>query len=220
MITIKNLTKLYGQTSVLNQINLHISQNKITFIMGKNGAGKTTLFKCLLGLEKFEGEILFNGSYLNHNRKHIYAVFDDSPLYLNLNGYQNIKLLLLNSVSESKIKEVSNKFLNQNLLKKKVKTYSYGQRKKLSLIIGILSEPRYLLLDEISNGLDFETMRSLQKELKELAKNTTIVTTGHQFEFYESIIDELFILNDSHIIQIDYTKSGGALSDLYSKHIN
>lgn len=219
MITIKNLKKQYGNNIVLDQINLEISQNKITFIMGKNGSGKTTFFKCLLGLEKSKGDILYNGCKLDQTRNDIYVVFDDSPLYLNLNGYQNIQLLLGKFVSKSKIVEITNKFFNKDLLRKKVKTYSYGQRKKLNLVIGILSNPRYLFLDEISNGLDFETMNLLKKELVNISKNTTIITTGHQFEFYESIIDELFLLNDSFITKMEYKKTGGDLSDLYAKHI-
>lgn len=219
MITIKNLKKQYGNTVILDQINFEIPRNKITFIMGKNGSGKTTLFKCLLGLEKSEGNILYNGYNLDQTRNDIYVVFDDSPLYLNLNGYQNIHLFLNESISKSRIEEVTNKFLNKDLLKKKTKTYSYGQRKKLSLIIGILSNPRYLFLDEISNGLDFDTMNILKNELKNISKNTTVITTGHQFEFYESIIDEIFLLNDSNIEKVEYKETGGNLSDLYTKYI-
>ncbi|MEK4223106.1 ATP-binding cassette domain-containing protein [Bacillus sp. FSL W8-0116] len=220
MIDIINLTKTYRNKTVLDKINVQIPPNKIAFIMGENGAGKTTLLKCLLELEEYSGKILYDGKTIDEVRNDIHVVYDDSPFYLNLNGYKNIELLLTNRIQKEQIREVANAYLSHDILKNKVKKYSYGQRKKLSLIIATLSQPKYLLMDEVSNGLDYDSMQFLKTTLKEWSKNMTIITTGHQFDFYAPIIDELFILKQSKLTKLNnFKESGGDLVEAYKKYI-
>ncbi|WP_350301349.1 ATP-binding cassette domain-containing protein [Peribacillus frigoritolerans] len=218
MISISNLVKSYKKKIILGDLNFKIPENKISFLMGENGVGKTTLIKCLLNLENYQGEILFDGNQFSSAKNDIYVVYDDTPFYLHLSGYKNITLLLNKKVTLDRVKEVASHYLNDDILKSKVKGYSYGQRKKLSLIIATLSEPKYLFLDEVSNGLDFETMEFLKEKLQEWSKNMTILTVGHQFDFYSTIIDELFLLKDSSITHItDYSKESGELSEIYKR---
>ncbi|KLO20910.1 ABC transporter ATPase [Marinitoga sp. 1197] len=220
MITVENLTKSYGNNLIFENANILIPENKITLFIGANGSGKTTLLKCLLNLEGYKGKILYNRKHLNEIRDTVYVVYNDTPLYYNLSGYKNIELLLNKKVSIQKIKETSYRFFKDEILKVKVKHYSHGQRKILSLIIAILSNPRYLFADEIANGLDYNTKLILKHLIKKWSKKTTIIMMGHQFEFYNDIIDELFALKNHSIIKInDFNRYGGDLSEIYKNFI-
>ncbi|MDI6604472.1 MAG: ABC transporter ATP-binding protein [Thermoanaerobacteraceae bacterium] len=220
MISINNLTKSYKKNIIFDNVNILIPGNKIIFLMGENGSGKTTLFKCLLNLEDYNGEILYDGKSLDKVRNEVYVIYDDSPFYLNLNGYRNIELLLNKNIGIEEIKQIASMFLKHEVLKLKVKNYSYGQRKKLSLIIALLLKPKYLLMDEVSNGLDYDTMLLLKNIIQEWSKKMTIIMTGHQFEFYDDIIEELFILKEHSIIKVNnFKESGDDLGAVYKEYI-
>lgn len=220
MIKIDDLTKSYGNKTVFNRLNMNIEKNKVTFLMGENGAGKTTLLKCLLKLEPFEGGILHDGEPLEAVRSKVHVIYDDSPFYNHLSGYQNIKLLINKPAGKEELEQLSQKFLSRALLKKKVKTYSYGQKKKLALMIAALNKPSYLFLDEISNGLDYRSMMELQELINDWSSRMTIVAAGHQFEFYSSIVDQLYVLKDGSAIHIDNFKTNGAeLGDVYKEYL-
>lgn len=219
MIKVDSLTKSYGKNIILNNVSIEIPANKFSFIMGQNGNGKTTFFKCLLNLEKYIGRILFDNKSFNDILGQIYAIYDDSPLYSHLTGYQNIYLLTQDKNNYNRLNNDTKNLLSESVLKRKVKEYSYGQKKKLSIMIAILLEPKYLVIDEISNGLDYETMKWLREELKELSKKTTIIATGHQFDFYNDIIDNLFIVSDKNIVQVGEKDRNEGLLNVYEKLI-
>ncbi|MCL1935536.1 MAG: ATP-binding cassette domain-containing protein [Defluviitaleaceae bacterium] len=218
MININNLNKKYSSKIVLDNINLKLDNNKIHFLVGKNGSGKTTLFKCLLGLEKYEGDIFYNELSLVNVRNKINIIFDDVPFYNNLNGYQNIKLLTIESKEMYSDKLILDLLTNKKLTEK-VKNYSLGERKKLAIICSIILKPKYLFLDEISNGLDIETSDILKNILTDLKKDCLIIATGHHFDFYKDIVDDLLILNNGNINHlIDYKKNGDNIYDIYKKY--
>ncbi|HFD2040158.1 TPA: ATP-binding cassette domain-containing protein [Clostridium perfringens] len=219
MIEIRRLNKSYKNNVIFNECTISFESNKINFLMGANGQGKTTLFKCLLNLDNYSGEILFDDYKFKDIINNIFAIYDDSPLYLNLTGLQNISIFLERKVSKHEYEAFQN-ILSNRILERKVKEYSYGQKKILSIIIAFLKAPKYLIIDEISNGLDFETMIWLKDNLKLLSKNTTIIATGHQFEFYNNIIDNLYIINDKKIVQVDKKFKDKGLSSVYEQFIS
>ncbi|MFV0314708.1 MAG: ATP-binding cassette domain-containing protein [Anaerotignum sp.] len=221
MIEVNNLSKSYSKKEVLGNVNLNISDQGLFFLMGRNGSGKTTFIKCLLGLETYCGSISFSKKPVNSVREDVYAIYDDVPLFEELNGYQNINLLIGKTSSFSRPSIDYLKLLSERKLKEKAKVYSLGERKKLLLIAAILSKPKYLIIDEISNGLDIEALEVLKEHLAKLKINTVILATGHHFEFYESITDELLILHDSTITHIaNYQKGEESLHDFYAKFIS
>lgn len=218
MIEFINVYKKYGKNNLFDNVNFKISNNSFAFIMGANGEGKTTLFKCLLNLERFQGNILFDGKKFNKVIKNIFAIYDDVPFYMNLTGFQNIKLISYKKFSLEYIERNLKTLLSIDKLNKKVSTYSYGEKKKLAIIIAILLKPKYLIIDELSNGLDFETISWLKENIKSIFNKSTIIATGHQFEFYEDIIDELFIIKNKKIILLEDRVEG--LSNVYKKFIS
>ncbi|MBC2370848.1 ATP-binding cassette domain-containing protein [Listeria booriae] len=214
MIQIINLSKNYKKQQVLKSIYLNFETPGFYFFLGKNGAGKTTFFKCLTGFEKFTGEI----NILNERSSDNYfgVMFSELMLYLNLSGENCIKALCINNLIDSEWQFVKNYFSDIKL-EKKVKDYSLGQQKLLTLLILILNDAKVLVLDEVSNGLDYETSSSIKALLSELKKEKIILSCGHQFEFYEGIIDSLYVLNDGEINKIE--EENYNLGEVYEKYI-
>ncbi len=210
MIQIENLTKTYNKNIIFQNVNLLLENGNIYFILGKNGSGKTTFIKCLLNLEKYQGKI----TYLPNSSKDIFAIYDDIPLYANLNGYDNIRLFV-GSTFYDKQKIDSFEGLSPSLLSKKTAYYSLGERKKLLLIAALLKKPRYLILDEIANGLDIDSLKWLTTQLDKQKNNCLILVTGHYLEFYEKILDEIIIIQNKNIHKIE--KGGQPLYELYEK---
>lgn len=222
MIKFVNFAKYYNNQAILKDVNLEIADNKITFIMGKNGAGKTTLVKCMLGLEDYAGEIQYDlGVPENEEKKKILAIWDEFPFYDGMSGLNNLYVFSEGLKSRREILEIAQKYLGKEILKRKVKSYSYGQRKKLSLILVEILEPQIVVMDEVSNGLDYETMVYLKKYIRKLAKSATIVLMGHQFEFYNDLIEEMVVIKKSSIktLEKDFQNSGHQLEEIYEEEL-
>lgn len=214
-LDLKGFSKNYKSVEILNNIHLEFKENKVNFILGKNGAGKTTLFKCILGLEDYCGGIFYKNINLNtKNKVKVFCIFDDTPFYKNISGKDNVQLFL--SMYNIKNKNIEQNLLNEDILKRKVSTYSYGQRKKLSLIIAKIINPDILLLDEVSNGLDYETIIYLKKEIMALKNGRVLILTGHQLDFYNEIVDDIFVMKDNNIIKVEEKEN---LGDIYERYI-
>jgi len=179
MIQVKNFSKSYSNQIIIKESNFEIKSQRISFLMGPNGAGKTTTIKCLMGMENYLGEILFDGKKIDQVRDRCLVIWDDCPFYTNLSGFQNLLIFGEGKKSKNEIKEIASKYLDYHTIKNKVKTYSYGQKKKLALVLVEILEPKYLIMDEISNGLDFDMIRNLQKSIKSWSNSMTIILTGH-----------------------------------------
>lgn len=222
MIKFVNFAKYYNNQAILKDVNLEIADNKITFIMGKNGSGKTTLVKCMLGLEDYAGEIQYDlGVSENEEKKRILAIWDEFPFYDGMTGLNNLYVFSEGMKSQREILEIAQKYLGKEILKRKVKSYSYGQRKKLSLILVEILEPQIVVMDEVSTGLDYETMVYLKKYIRELAKSATIVLMGHQFEFYNDLIEEMVVIKKGSMktLEKDFQNSGHQLEEIYEEEL-
>ncbi len=220
MIQTVNLRKTYRKRVIFEHVNLSIPAHRFTFIAGQNGSGKTTLLKCLLGLERYEGDILFENQSVQSHRPRMYALYDHSPLYDHLTGLQNIKVLHHEELSYEQITQKAEPILDPELLQEKVQHYSYGQRKKLSLLIALLHEPDYLFLDEVSHGLDYDSLLELKTMLKEQLQGITVIATGHQFDFYEDLVDSVIMIANQTTTQIDHVKENGDdLVEIYRNHM-
>lgn len=210
MLTINNLSKNYGHKTILKDINIVFPNKKIHFILGKNGSGKTTLYKCILNLEKFHGEI-------NTKQSIIYCIYDEQPFYLNLSGLQNIELYKM--IYDIKtVTTIDEAFLDMDTLKKKVKNYSYGQRKKLALLIADFIKPSIILLDEASNGLDYETIKYLKNRLMIWKEYSTVLISGHQLDFYNSVVDSVYVLKEGTLFQVK-NQENWKLEDIYEQYL-
>jgi ABC-2 type transport system ATP-binding protein len=202
------VSKNYNGKAIFDDLNIAFHNYELNFLLGKNGVGKTTLFKCIMGLEDYSGNI-------SVNREKLFCIYDDTPFYPDLSGYKNI-LLFKKIYQISGEIDIDYNLIDKDLLKKKVKTYSYGQRKKLAIMMVNIINPDIILLDEITNGLDYETIKYLKEQFISWKKNKIVVATGHQLDFYNSLVDQIFIIKNKTIYKLSSVQ-GSSLEEIYEE---
>jgi ABC-2 type transport system ATP-binding protein len=187
------LSKTYGKTHALDQVNLTIQQGDIYGFIGKNGAGKTTLIRVIAGIaEPTSGNFsLFGESEFKkiiQARRRMAAVVESPALHLNLSAYDNLKLqcilLGIQEDHDAVIQDVLKQVDLEKLLierKKKSKNFSLGMRQRLGIAMALISKPTFLILDEPNNGLDPEGIRDLRQLLLKLNKEQglTMLISSH-----------------------------------------
>ena len=210
MLELKNITKSFGKTPVLNHINLSIEDGQIVSILGPSGSGKTTLLNLILGItEADEGSILYNDTDLTRvpmENRGFNIVFQDYALFPNLNAYENITYGLRNKPDISTKEEVNDliKLLGLNEhLDKRIDQLSGGQKQRVALARTMVMKPRVLLLDEPLSALDGVIKESIKDRIKAIARDyhlTTIIVT-HDPEEALTLSDKVLIINDGSISQ-------------------
>lgn len=195
MLTISNLSKSYGKKQVLNAIDLTFKPGEINGIVGVNGAGKTTLFKCIAGLESFQGQI----SYTHQTLKNSIGFLATNPNFLSkITGREYLQLVC----NARKIKNVD--FEQKNIfdlpLHEYAETYSTGMKKKLALTGVLLQENDIFILDEPFNGVDIHSNIIIQELVLALKqKNKIVILSSHIFATLEATCDHLHYLKGGKI---------------------
>jgi ABC-type multidrug transport system ATPase subunit len=197
MLAIKDVTKRFGGTAVLDAVTVEMPARSVNFLMGPNGAGKTTLIRCILGLHRYRGSITWDGAPIDPAARRVCPVFDHAPFHAALTGMQNLKVLAPESVDGSSV------YLSRDVLRRKVKGYSHGERMRLALTAALNSGAELVVLDEPTNGLDRDTMHQLKADIRARATTTTFIVTGHNLEFYDDVVDNLFVLKDGTVMRTD-----------------
>ncbi|AYF99858.1 ATP-binding cassette domain-containing protein [Lactococcus allomyrinae] len=193
-----DLALKFNEQVIFKHANVSFESGKISFVMAPNGTGKTTLIKLLTGLLKVDKGVIAN-SVQNFD---CFVLFDKLSLYGNLTGLENIKLFTEFKIHQRKIEKIALSYFSKKVLNKKVKNYSLGEGKKLSLIIWELLKPQITIMDEVTNGLDYETLKTLREKLNDSKMGKIVLLTGHQFEFYEEMIDSLYVIKNNQIVEI------------------
>ncbi len=217
-IEIENLSKCFRSrtktTQALKQIHLEIESGEILCILGHNGAGKTTLVKSICGLLKpDEGAVRLDGKVVHENLSYAHrqcgAVLEGSRnIYYYLSAYENLRYFgLLNGLSQKEIDEKAAYYLELFDLKEfrdvPANSFSRGMQQKVAVIIALMKEPKVLLLDEPTLGLDIISADSVIHILKQLAeqKKMTIVVTTHDINLIEQLNCRLVFLNAGEVIR-------------------
>ena len=194
IISVKNLSKDFGQERVLHSVTRDFEKGRIHGIVGNNGSGKTVLMKCICGfLIPTEGEVIVNGKRVGKDVDFPpgLGLIIETPGFLpNMTGVKNLELLasLNKKIGLEEIAAAIRRVGLDPLMKKPVGKYSLGMRQRLGIAQAIMEDPTLLILDEPLNGLDkhgVREMRQLIKGLKEQSK--TILLASHN----QGDIDEL-----------------------------
>lgn len=199
-LQITHLTKSYGKTIILDNVNLSIDRGEIVGLLGRNGAGKSTLMKCIVGLvRKDSGTIKFNGVVPN---KFGYLI-EYPAFYPNLSAYDNLKIFasILN-VSDKRIKDIIDIVGLTKHGDKIFANYSLGMKQRLGLGRVLLTDPDLLILDEPFNGLDPSGIIEIRELLKELAKSgKSILISSHNLPEIERIVNQINLLHNTKIVK-------------------
>ncbi|WP_457751285.1 ATP-binding cassette domain-containing protein [Thermococcus sp.] len=203
-LEIRGLKKSYGDFLALKGIDLEVEEGEVFALLGPNGAGKTTLIRILAeGLGYDSGEIFVFGKPLTKETARLVGyVPQESVSYDLLTVEENLKFYAdLYDAPYSKIRKLLNEFKLPP--SKKARELSGGQMKKLSLAIALLHEPKVLMLDEPSNGLDVPSRRELWNLLLRLRKEgRTILLATHYMEEAERLADRVAIISDGKVVKV------------------
>jgi ABC-2 type transport system ATP-binding protein len=207
MISIENLSKEYGTRQVLKNINLTFEKGNVYGIIGENGAGKTTLFKCIAGIEKYNGIIRSNYKIL----KNQLGFLQTEPYFFSkITGYEYVQLLC--NAREISIKNIEKKNIFELPLNQYAITYSTGMKKKLALTAILLQNNDFFILDEPFNGVDIQSnilITEIIHKLKELDK--TIIISSHIFSTLNDTCDEIHLLKNGAFIKHAFKEDFGKL---------
>jgi ABC-2 type transport system ATP-binding protein len=225
-IKLNNVNKIYENIHALKDLSLNVEKGQIFAYLGPNGAGKTTTIELLLGLIKpSSGEVkLLNANpYYDDEesievRRKIGVMLDSAILYFDLTGLEN--LIYWGELYGLDVKK-ANKIANENLKllqllewkDKKVSEYSHGMRKRLAFARTIIHNPEILILDEPTNGIDFESREIIRDIIKKLSKKgKTIFFSSHDLEEVQKVCTNLAIINKGQLL------FNGSLTDFELKY--
>lgn len=203
-LSIKNLSKKYGENSVLNKIEFTLNQGEIISIIGASGCGKTTLLKCITGLcDIDEGEIKINLKPIHKlppNKRNIGYVFQESPLFPHLNIFENIVFNMRKFDSE-KLDFLLDRIQIKHLKKRYPHEISGGENQRTAVIRSLIRNPDLFLLDEPFTNLDKVTKEHTKELIFDIIKETktTTILVNHDIQDSLELSDRLLVLDESNI---------------------
>ena len=192
MITIKNLSKSYGNNQVFKDINLNLHKGNVYGFVGENGAGKTTLFRCIAGFENYRGKIISDYKIL---KNHL-GFLQTHPFFMSrITGWEYLKLLsIARNIKTENFKE---KNIFKLPLNQYTDTYSTGMIKKLALMGILLQQNDIFILDEPFNGVDIHSNILISEIIAKLKSlNKIILISSHIFSALSDCSDEIRLLKN------------------------
>ncbi|MDE5699312.1 MAG: ATP-binding cassette domain-containing protein [Lachnospiraceae bacterium] len=230
IIETDSLTKGTGSQMRVNHIDLRIPEGCVYGFLGPNGAGKTTTLKLLLGLLKpTAGTItIFGQKMTDKNRlsimKHTGSLIESPSFYGHLTGLENLQIVAkLKKVPASEITNVLKTVRLYEQRDKKVKQYSLGMKQRLGIAMALLGNPRVLILDEPTNGLDPAGIQEIREFIKELPiiRQMTVLVSSHLLSEMEQMADMVGIINHGRLIfqgtLASLESQGDSLEDAFLK---
>ncbi|MGE6577277.1 ABC transporter ATP-binding protein [Paenibacillus xylanexedens] len=203
-----NLSKSYGGTNRVHQVNLAVETGQIFGFLGPNGAGKTTTLKMLLGLIKpTEGTVKVFGKDLNKHRPSILnqtgSLIESPSYYGHLTGLENMKVMQrLRNVPHKNIDEALKIVRLENQKHKQADQYSLGMKQRLGIAMALLAFPSLLILDEPTNGLDPAGIGEIRELIKSLPGQygITVLLSSHLLSEIEQIATSVGIISDGKLL--------------------
>lgn len=213
-IQVNNITKIYGAQKALNNVSFEVSGNEIVGFLGPNGAGKSTMMKILTcyipptaGSAKVFGFDIAEQSI--EVRKHIGYLPEHNPLYLDMYVKEFLEFVggiyklknIKNRVAE--MIEITGLQIEQN---KKIGALSKGYRQRVGLAQAMIHNPKVLIMDEPTTGLDPNQLEEIRALIKSLGKEKTVMLSTHIMQEVEAICDKVIIINKGEIVANDETQ--------------
>lgn len=222
IVSVGNLSKIYGTNEVLKKVNLKIYPGEVLGFVGRNGAGKSTFIHIITGItHKSSGnfKVFGNANVITSDVKKKLGVMPDvSNLYDHMKGIAFLKYMGELAGDKRKKREYRKLFKEVGLEgaeNKRIKSYSFGMKKKICIAQALLGNPQLIILDEPTSGVDPESAIKIRRLILKLKnEGKTILLTSHNLEEIEKVSDRVAILNDGAIKKI------GAPEELKFKNDN
>jgi lantibiotic transport system ATP-binding protein len=208
IVKTENLVKNFNNVNSVDNVNLKVREGEVYGFLGPNGAGKSTTIKMILGLIKpTSGEISVFGKSIRNNReeilKDIGALVESPSYYGHLTAYENLDIL--RRVLRINKEEIEKKLKLVNLWdarNKKVREFSLGMKQRLGIAQALMGDPKLLILDEPTNGLDPAGIIEIRNLIKYLAKEEkiTIIISSHILSEIELVATEVAVINKGKLL--------------------
>lgn len=218
-ISISNLSKKYGEQTVLNNINFEIGEGEVVGFLGPNGAGKTTTMKILAGALGYQnGSAKICGMEVSQNQLKTSSLVgylpEQNPLYNDMYVKEYLLFVAetykLGKEKEQRVNELIDKVGLRPEFHKKIGQLSKGYRQRVGLAQALIPNPRVLILDEPTTGLDPNQLEEIRGLIREIGKDKTVLLSTHIMQEIKAICNRVIVINKGEIVA-DY-------SDLSSIH--
>lgn len=219
ILEIKNLTKYYGKILAVKNLSLSLNEGEVFGFIGPNGAGKSTTIRAIMNLvNKTEGKIFLNGEELTKEATELKKLIGYLPSEINLYDDLTVRQMLdyhasfyKEDLSKRRKALVKRLKLNED---KKIEELSFGNLKKLGIVLSLMHEPKLLILDEPINGLDPIMQQTFYEILEEeKQKGTTIFYSTHILSEISKICDRVGIIKEGKLVKIE------SIEDLQQKSL-
>lgn len=209
ILKVDNLCKSYSRKPILKNISFEVNKGDVFGFLGPNGSGKTTTIRSILGLiKKSSGNVRINDYDMDKDFikgiKQVGAVVETPKFHEYLSGYDNLKLIanLQKEIPKENIQKVLDTVGMSKKSKNKVKTYSLGMKQRLGIAMALLNDPKLVILDEPTNGLDPQGIKEIRDLIRDLAKNKgiTFFISTHLLAEVEQVCNKVVIIENGQIL--------------------
>jgi ABC-2 type transport system ATP-binding protein len=203
-----NLTKIFGKHKAVDAVNITAYEGEVFGFLGPNGAGKTTTLGMTLGLvHPTAGEINVLGELVTPNHTHalkdVGALLGAPAFVPYLSAWDNVELVsrLSPGVDRKRLGEVLELVGLTDTARKKVSKFSTGMKQRVGLAMALVHRPRFVILDEPTNGLDPAGMREIRQLIRSLAENgTSVLLSSHLLNEVQQVCDRIAVLNKGRVV--------------------
>ncbi|AYC28576.1 ABC transporter ATP-binding protein [Paenisporosarcina cavernae] len=211
IVELRNLSKTIGSKKIIKNLNLSLYPGQITGFLGPNGAGKTTTIRMMAGLMKpTSGEVWIEGqsnqTHFEETMQKMGVIVENPEMYKFMSGWKNLVHFarMHKGVDENRIREVVAQVGMEKRIHEKVSTYSLGMRQRLGLAQALLHRPKFLILDEPTNGLDPAGIREFRTYLRQIAEQdgVSVFVSSHLLSEIELMCDRIAVIQNGELIDI------------------
>lgn len=229
IVDLKNVSKVIKGRKIIDSLSFQVEEGEVFGFLGPNGAGKTTTIRMIVGLISMsDGDIFIcNESVRDQFEKaiqHVGAIVENPEMYKFLSGYENLLhyARMMKGISKEKIMETVELVGLTERIHDKVRTYSLGMRQRLGLAQSLLHDPKVLILDEPTNGLDPAGIREIRDHLRMLARerNMAVIVSSHLLSEMEMMCDRIGIIQEGKLVDVQLVKDFVAVEQVFEIELN
>ena len=212
MIKVENLTKRYGELAALDGVSFEMQEGEVIGVLGPNGAGKTTLLRILVTfLEPTAGKVTIDGLNINNPlhqqeiKSKIGYLPEHAPLYEDMTVAEYLRFVgRMQGINKNDLEEAVFNVIEKCGLEKKenqeVSTLSKGYRQRLGIAQALIHDPKIVILDEPTTGLDPNQRIEIKNLIKEIGKTKTVILSSHVLSEIQSTCSRVLIINKGKIV--------------------